>query len=139
MNKENFKQMVDKTSPKPKYWKNLAMAFCVGGGICVIGQIICNLLPYDKQFSSVLTSIILIFLGSFFTAIGVYDKFAKKAGAGTIVPITGFANAVVAPAMEYKQEGLILGTGAKMFTVAGPVILYGVIASMVVGIISLFI
>lgn len=137
-NKQTFKKMVDKTSPKPNLVVNCIKAFLVGGAICTLGQWILNIyesLEINKVDSSILTSMTLIFLGVFFTAINVYDILGEFAGAGSIIPITGFANSIASPAMEYKKEGYILGVGAKMFTIAGPVLVYGTIASVFVGLI----
>ena len=117
-------------------------AFLVGGLICVLGQGVHDLalqfLSSEKDASTV-TSITLIFLTALLTGIGVFDRIASFAGAGTVVPITGFANSIVAPAMEYRPEGLVLGVGAKLFTIAGPVLVYGIASSVIVGLLSLFI
>ena len=136
---EEYKKMYKKASPKSPIFKDCLLAFIFGGLICTIGQLFTDI--YTKQFqiqtkeAQAWASVSLIALGSFLTAINVYDNIAKYAGAGTIVPITGFANSIVSPAMEFKSEGYILGTGAKMFTIAGPVIVYGVISSIVYGLI----
>ena len=138
INKSNYKKYVDKKTPKSPIVKNCLNAFLVGGLICVLGQAIKNILLYfgvGIKESMVLTPVILIFIGSLLTTIGVYDKIGKFAGGGSIVPITGFANSIVSSAMEFKKEGFILGVGAKMFTVAGPVIVYGVVASVIYGMI----
>ena len=131
--------MVEKKSPKSKIAYDCLKAFWVGGTICLVGEIISNLLSMfftlEKTALSAWTSIILVFLGATLTGIGVYDKIGKYAGAGSLVPITGFANGITSPAMEYKPEGFVLGVGAKMFTIAGPVIVYGTVASVVYGII----
>jgi stage V sporulation protein AC len=122
--------------------KNVCWAFVVGGLICVIGQIIQNLFinvsGLSKPDATAATSAVMIFLGSLFTGLGVYDELGKRAGAGSIVPITGFANSIVASAMEFKREGYVFGVGAKMFTIAGPVIVYGTITAFVVGLLHLF-
>lgn len=126
-----------KAKPSP-LGKNLAWAFCVGGGICVLGQALLDgygALGLDPGHARMAVSVTLIFVTALLTGVGVFDRFAKHAGAGTLVPITGFANAVVAPAMEFKQEGMITGTAAKLFTVAGPVLVYGISASVVYGIV----
>lgn len=126
-----------KARPSP-LGKNLAWAFCVGGGICLLGQALLDgygALGLDPGHARMAVSVTLIFVTALLTGIGVFDRFAKHAGAGTLVPITGFANAVVAPAMEFKQEGMITGTAAKLFTVAGPVLVYGISASVVYGLI----
>lgn len=111
-------------------------AFLIGGAICAVGQGFINLygaLGIEEQQAKTLTSVTLVFLGILLTAIGVYDKIAKHAGAGTLVPITGFANAVSSPAIEFKSEGYVAGLGAKLFIIAGPVIVYGVSASIIYG------
>lgn len=136
---KDYKKYVDEISPKPKYLKNYTMAFIVGGIISVIGQGINNLysdvVGLDKLAASSATSITLIFIGAFLTGIGVYDLIGKRAGAGSIVPITGFANSIVSPAMEYKREGYVLGVGANLFKIAGPVLVYGIGSSILCGLI----
>ena len=135
---KKFKTITEESSIKPKYFKNILYAFIVGGSICLVGQIIHWVLMkwgLDEELLKSLLPVIMIFLGAFLTGIGVYDKIAKHAGAGTIVPITGFANSVVSPAMEFKSEGFVYGLAAKMFVIAGPIIVYGVTASALVGII----
>ena len=130
--------MVEESSDKSKTFRNSLAAFLSGGVFCTIGQLIYNILQnmgIDEQNNRALCSIILVFLGAFFTAIGLYDKIAKFAGAGSLVPITGFANSVVSPAIEFKSEGHITGIGAKMFVIAGPVLVFGTISSIVYGII----
>ena len=139
--KERYQQLVDAVKPKPVLWKNCLWAFGVGGGICCVGQICINLLLIagkTKEDAGALTTIIMIFLGALLTGIGVYDKIGKHAGAGSIVPITGFSNAIVAPAMEFKREGYIFGVGARIFSIAGPTLLFGFAASTLVGIIYFF-
>ena len=139
INKEEYKKAVKKMAPKSPCLKNCVFAFLFGGGICVFGQILFDLYNrftrYDEQSVYTLVTITLIFAASFLTGIGVFDNIAKYAGAGTLVPVTGFANSVVSPAIDTKAEGLILGVGAKIFTVAGPVILYGILSGTVYGII----
>lgn len=135
---KEYDKIVTKNSPKSKCFVNSLKAFLIGGTICAIGQGIFNLymmLGLDEKNSKTMTSVTLIFLGILLTAIGVYDKIAKHAGAGTLVPITGFANAVSSPAIEFKSEGYIAGLGAKLFIIAGPVIVYGVVASVIYGVI----
>ncbi len=130
--------MVKEVSPKSTLLKDCLGAFIVGGFICVIGQALMDtyqMLGIEMKEARCLTSVTLVFLSAVFTALSWYDNIAKFAGAGTIVPITGFANAVVSPAIEFKSEGFVLGLGAKMFIIAGPVIVYGTIASVVYGII----
>lgn len=138
MTKAEYNDYVKKKSPNTTLFKNMANAFWVGGVICVIGQGIKALLlarGLGEMASAALTSAALIFLGALLTGLNVYDQIAKHAGAGTLVPITGFANSIVAPAMEFKSEGYIMGIGTKMFAIAGPVLVYGVVSSVVVGII----
>ena len=134
---KDYKKYVDEISPKPKYLKNYTLAFIVGGIICVIGQIINDLYSkvgnLDKIPASTATSITLIFIGAFLTGLGVYDLIGKRAGAGSIIPITGFANSIVSPAMEYKREGFDLGVGANLFKIAGPVLVYGIGSSIICG------
>ncbi|MDR2899470.1 MAG: stage V sporulation protein AC [Clostridiales bacterium] len=134
--KLDYKKMVEEISPNSKIVINCIKAFAVGGSICVFGQLILSGLKnmgIDKDVAAGFTSIALVFMGVLFTGLGIYPKLGKFAGAGSIVPITGFANAVASPAIEYKKEGYILGVGAKMFIVAGPVIVYGTLASVIVG------
>jgi stage V sporulation protein AC len=136
-NKE-YGEMLNAASPRTKLHKTLPKAFIFGGIICVIGEAFLHLyMNYgaDKETAAMLTTITLIGLAAILTGFKIYDKIARHAGAGTIVPITGFANAVVAPALEFKSEGFILGVGAKMFVIAGPVIVYGIAASILYGII----
>lgn len=140
--KKEYEKMVQNTSPKPKLAYNCLKAFIVGGAICTFGQWITNtLVSWDlsKSEASIITSMTLIFLGALFTGLDLYDSLGEFAGAGSIIPITGFANSIVASAIEFKKEGYVLGVGAKMFTIAGPVIVYGVISSVVVGLIYYFI
>lgn len=140
-NQEKIKQyekMVEKASPNSHIFLDCIKAFLVGGIICTIGQFIMNILlnnGFSRDDSSIYTSVILIGIASLLTGLGLYPKLGKFAGAGSIVPITGFSNSVTAPAIEFKKEGYILGVGAKIFTIAGPVILYGTLTSMIVGII----
>lgn len=119
--KQKFKVITDETKPKPKILSNCVKAFLVGGAICTIGEVIMKILErfqYSIEETSALTSIIMVFIGALLTGVGIYDKIASFAGAGTVVPITGFANAVVAPAIEFKKEGFVFGVAAKMFTIA---------------------
>lgn len=136
---KNYKKYVDQISPKPTYLKNYTLAFIVGGIICMIGQAINDLYMkvggLDKLGASSAKSITLIFIGAFLTGLGVYDLIGKRAGAGSIIPITGFANSIVSPAMEYKREGYVLGVGANLFKIAGPVLVYGIGSSILCGII----
>ncbi len=138
MNKQEYGELAKKKTPGSPSFKNCIKAFVIGGVICVIGQVVRNIWSsagLDEQGIASMTCVTMIFLGSFLTGLGLYDKIAKHGGAGTLVPITGFANAVTSPAMEFKAEGFILGVGAKMFIIAGPVIVYGVSASVVYGLI----
>ena len=135
--KDKFKKMVEQTSPNTNTVINCLNAFWIGGLICTIGQFITDIflkIGFDIEISRTMTSVILIFFGVLFTGLGIYDKIGKYAGAGSIVPITGFANSVAAPALEFKREGFIFGVGAKMFVIAGPVIVYSTLASVIVGI-----
>ena len=128
---------VEKTAPKSPIFKNMIMAFLFGGAICVVGQAFMNLyenvLNLGEDEAKIAVSVTMVFLGALMTGLDIYPKLAKYAGAGTIVPITGFANSVASPAMEFKREGLVLGMSAKMFVVAGPVLVYGITSSVVVG------
>lgn len=136
--KKQYAQMTKTKSPDSPIGKNCLWAFLVGGAICTLGEAItnlyqaCGLSEIDAASGA---SISLIFLGALFTGLHIYDKLAKRAGAGSLVPITGFANSIVSPALEYKSEGFVLGLGAKMFAIAGPVLVYGITASILYGII----
>lgn len=138
--KKTYKEYVDKKSPNSPILKNCFNAFWIGGLICTIGQIIfnyCQERGLDTANSSTIVSIILIGLAAFLTGLNIFNKIGKFAGAGSLVPITGFANSIVSPAMEYKSEGYVMGVGGKMFTIAGPVLVFGISASIIVGIIFL--
>ena len=138
MTEKQYARLVREISPASPMKKNCFNAFWIGGTICLIGQLIQNgylWLGLEKEQASTATSITLVAISALLTGLSVYDDIAKHAGAGTLVPITGFANAIAAPAVEFKTEGMILGTAAKMFTIAGPVIVYGVSASVVFGLI----
>ena len=138
MSRGEYGRMVDALAPKSKTVKNCLGAFLIGGFICALGQVFLSVyeaLEMTKDNAATAASITLILLSAVLSGFAVYDDIAKFAGAGTLVPITGFANAIVSPAVEYKTEGMILGTAAKMFTIAGPVIVYGVSASVVYGLI----
>ncbi|HIZ55685.1 MAG TPA: stage V sporulation protein AC [Firmicutes bacterium] len=138
MTQQDYQHMSDLASPKTKSYQTIPMAFLIGGLICTIGQALTNLythLGLSEKDAALTTSISLIFLSALLTGLKVYDNIAKYAGAGTLVPITGFANAVVSPALEFKSEGYVLGLGAKMFIIAGPVIVYGTLASVLYGLI----
>ena len=138
MTEKEYDKLVQSLAPKSPMWKDCINAFWIGGLICTLGQLIMNgylALNMEKMDASCATSMTLVALSALLTGLSVYDDIAKHAGAGTLVPITGFSNAVAAPAIEFKTEGFILGVGAKMFTIAGPVIVYGVTASVVYGIV----
>ena len=138
--KQAYQDYVDKKSPNSPVLKNCFNAFGVGGLICSIGQIILNICKergFDTQTSGTIVSILLIGIAAFLTGLNLFNKIGKFAGAGSLVPITGFANSIVSPAMEYKSEGYIMGVGGKMFTVAGPVLVFGISASILIGIIYL--
>jgi stage V sporulation protein AC len=138
LNYKEYRDYVEKKTPKSNILGNTIKAFIVGGLICVIGQFINNFFRskgMDIEVSGSLTSVIMILLGSLFTGLNIYDDLGKFAGAGSIVPITGFANSIVSPAMEFKSEGYIMGVGAKMFVIAGPVLVYGISTSIVAGVI----
>lgn len=140
MTNKEYQRYAEKKIPKPTYFKNILYAFIVGGLICVIGQIIRNILfkyGLDEKTVTSATSILLIFIGSFLTGLGLYDRIGKIGGAGAAIPITGFANSIVSPAMEFKREGFIFGVAARMFSIAGPVLVYGVSSSIIVGILYL--
>lgn len=138
--KKAYQEYVNEKSPNSPILKNCFNAFWVGGLICMIGQLIfefCEFRGLDTTTSNTIVSIILIFSSAFLTALNLFNKIGKFAGAGSLVPITGFANSIVSPAMEYKSEGYVMGVGAKMFTVAGPVLVYGISTSILVGLIYL--
>ena len=136
MTEKQYDQLVRELSPRSPALRDCAWAFFVGGGICALGQYFINTytsLGLKPQDASGAASMTLVAIAALLTGIGIFDDIAKHAGAGTLVPITGFANAIAAPAVEFQTEGFILGVGAKMFTIAGPVIVYGVSASVVYG------
>lgn len=139
LDKKTYKKYANAHAPRSPIGKNCFNAFCIGGLICAIGQGLNDIyhlaLGFSKDDAGLLASVTLVFVAVLLTAIGVFDEIAKVAGAGTLVPITGFANAVVSPAIDSKSEGLILGVGAKIFTVAGPVLLYGILSGAIYGII----
>lgn len=140
LDKKEYQQLVEESAPKTKELKTLVFAFLTGGLICVIGQAFFDvyarfITSFDSTQISALTSVTMIFLGSLLTGFGVYDKIGYYAGAGSVLPITGFANSVVSPAMEYNKEGIVFGLMAKMFSIAGPVIVSGIGASVVIGVI----
>ena len=136
MTNDEYKNYTDSHSPRSKSGRNMLRAFVVGGAICLAGQALIDILMalgIDQEAACTGGTVSLVFLGALLTGLGVYDDMAKFAGAGTLVPITGFANSVVAPALEFKTEGFVLGTAAKMFIISGPVIVYGISASVVYG------
>lgn len=136
MTEKEYEKLVEEISPKSPVGKDCLSAFLVGGIICAIGQFFINFytnLGLEKDMASAAASMTLVVFSAILTGLSLYDNIAKHAGAGTLVPITGFANAIAAPAIEFKTEGFILGVGAKMFTIAGPVIVYGLAASVVYG------
>lgn len=138
MTERQYGKLVQQISPKSPIGKDCLLAFIVGGGICTLGQLFANwyqMLELSKDDAYMAASMSLVVLSALLTGLSLYDNLAKYAGAGTLVPITGFANSIAAPAVEYKTEGFILGVGAKMFTIAGPVIVYGTVASVAYGII----
>ena len=143
MDKKTYQKYVGAHAPRSPLLGDCARAFLVGGGICVVGEVISKLLSevpvLSKDDVGVLTAATLVFLSVTLTALGVYDNIAKFAGAGTLVPITGFANAVASPAIDSRAEGFVLGVGAKIFTVAGPVLLYGTVTGAVYGVFYYFI
>ncbi len=138
MDRNTYKRFADAHAPRSPLLRNCLSAFCIGGLICVLGQglktlylEVCHINPED---ASTLTSVSLVFLAALLSGLGIFDKIAKVAGAGTLVPITGFANAVVSPAIDCRSEGVILGVGTKIFTVAGPVLLYGILSGGIYGV-----
>lgn len=136
--KKKFDQLSAETEPKKNMLKDCINAFIVGGIICDIGQFVSNFflsMGIPKEEVGTYVSIVMVFIGALLTGIGIYDRIATFAGAGTVVPITGFSNSIVSPAMEFKKEGYVFGVGAKMFTIAGPVLVYGLSTSVLVGII----
>lgn len=139
-NKKDYQKFVEKKVPKPTYIKNIILAFIVGGIFCTLGQLILNFLlknGLDDKMAAAGTAISMVFIGALLTGLGIYDKIGKFGGAGAAIPITGFANAIVSPAMEFKREGFVFGVASKMFIIAGPVLVYGIGSSIIVGIISL--
>ena len=136
MTEKQYGALVARMAPKSPMWRDCLNAFWIGGLICLVGQIFMNCygaLGLEKQDAGTAASMTLVALSALLTGLSLYDDIAKHAGAGTLVPITGFANAIAAPAVEFKTEGFVLGVGAKMFTIAGPVIVYGLAASVVYG------
>lgn len=137
MTNEEYREYAERHAPRSLLWKNLLKAFVIGGLICCLGQLLLNLWQaagLEEQAAASACSISLVFLGAALTALGLYDRLAKHAGAGSLVPITGFANSIAAPALEFKTEGFVTGMAARMFVIAGPVLVFGVSASVVYGI-----
>lgn len=138
-NQQEYLNYLEKKSPNSPLWRDMLLAFLVGGAICTVGQFIMdmykNMGGLEDEQARTAVSITMIFLGALLTGLDLYCKLGKYAGAGTLVPITGFANAIVSPAMEFKKEGLVLGLASKMFVIAGPVLVYGITASVGVGLI----
>lgn len=135
---EKYNAYVENVTPKHNMWINILNAFWIGGLICTLGQVLIQIYKYygaDKDLANECTTITLVFLSILTTGLNLYDKIAKYGGAGTVVPITGFANSVAAPAIEYKKEGQVFGIGCKIFAICGPVILYGIFSSWIYGII----
>lgn len=136
-----YNEYIKTKTPNSNLFKDCIKAFISGGIICAVGQVFLNLYKYfglSQEDASTLVTVTMIFLGTLLTGLNIYPKIAKHAGAGTLVPVTGFANSVAAPALEAKTEGYVLGVGAKIFTIAGPVILYGTLASIICGIVYFF-
>lgn len=138
---KEYEALVKERAKPSRAVKQCIMAFLVGGLICCIGQLLNDAarawLSLSKEDASAFTAMALVFLAALFTGVGIYDRIGAVAGAGSVVPITGFSNSIVSPAMEFKREGLVLGIGAKMFSIAGPVLVYGIGASVIVGLLSL--
>ena len=138
MNNSEKKRLIKKYSPPSPILKNCILAFFFGGLICTLGEALLLLLKYyglEEKTALTLVTVTLILIAAFLTAVGIFDKIARHAGAGTLVPVTGFSNAVTSQAMDAKSEGMVLGVGAKLFTIAGPVILYGILSGILYGII----
>jgi len=139
--KQQYEEMVKQITPKPRVWRNTFWAFIVGGLICLVGQFIVSFFRAQGlgvNEAGAAASATLVFLAAFLTGAGVYDEVSRFGGAGGIVPITGFANSMVAPALEYRAEGLVFGVGARLFTVAGPVLVWGIVTAWAVGILYYF-
>lgn len=139
---QEYQDLVQQIKPKPTLVKNCIWAFIIGGLICTLGQVVMNLFMargLNQLDAGAATSIVMVFLAALFTGLGWYDELGKHAGAGSIVPITGFANAIVASAMEYKREGYVFGVGARIFSVAGPTLVFGFAVAVVIGLLKVFI
>lgn len=138
LTKKEYEKYVERKAPKSKLGRNIVRAFVVGGLICILGQFITNTFKsrgLDTDVTAAITAVVLVFLGALLTGLNLYDDLGKFAGAGSIVPITGFANSIVSPAIEFKSEGYVMGVGGRMFVIAGPVLVYGITASVISGII----
>jgi len=138
LDKKLYYWRVQQKKPQPPVLQNTVLAFVIGGLICVLGQAVLTFfqsLGMSAKEAAGPTASVMVFLGAFFTGLGWYDELGKFAGAGSVVPITGFANSIVSPAMEFKREGFVLGVGARMFVVAGPVLVYGTVTAVLVGLI----
>lgn len=138
---KKYNELVNQKTPPSTLFKDICLSFLIGGIFCVVGQLISfyiQTFELSREDVGSLTSASMIFIGALLTGIGVYDNIANFGKAGTLVPITGFANSIVSPAMEYKSEGFVLGVGAKMFVIAGPVLVYGITASVIYGVIYYF-
>ena len=138
MSKEEYGAYVKKLEPPSETGKHVALAFLTGGAICALAQLVMTgwgALGLDEEMAGTMTSVSMIFLGALLTGLSIFDDIARFAGAGTLVPITGFANSVVAPAMEFRSEGLVMGMSGKLFTIAGPVLVFGISASVLYGVI----
>ena len=138
MSPKEYQEYVKQKSPNSPIWKDLALAFVIGGAICVVGQLVQNgwaAVGLDQEDAGTATACTMVFLSALLTGLNLYNKLAKYGGAGTLVPITGFANAVVSPAIDFKSEGFVTGMAAKMFLIAGPVIVFGTLASVIYGVI----
>lgn len=139
MQPQEYQKLVQENTPPRPIVKNMLWAFFVGGGICTLGELVLNIalrVENTKDEAAAVTLAVMIFIGTLLTAFGIYDEIAEKAGAGVAVPITGFANTVTSAAMEFRREGLLLGMGAKMFIIAGPVIVYGILSGFIVALIK---
>jgi stage V sporulation protein AC len=139
--RQKFQQLYEQSKPKPKILLNSFRAFWTGGLICIVGEVIYDILIYfgmEKLEAIAFESILMILIGSILTGLGIYDKIGDYAGAGSVVPITGFANSIVSPAIEFKKEGFVFGVASKMFVIAGPVLVYGITSSFIVGLLYYF-
>ncbi|SHK05642.1 stage V sporulation protein AC [Desulforamulus aeronauticus] len=139
VDKANYETLVQQVKPKPKVLRNSVLAFLMGGAICALGQICISFFKAQglaTQDAVLATSMVLVFLAALLTGLGIYNEMAKYAGAGMIVPITGFANSMVAPAMEFRSEGMVFGVGARLFMIAGPVLVFGIVAAWLAGLIT---